>query len=187
RFGTGTVAAFSFPASATEIESLTKLVAQPPRDPRFQITWSQGPTLHVRIDASDGKEYVNSEALALVLLDDAPNAKASIHQIPQTGPGRYEISLPAPTTPTFASIHHGKQLLDRISLPGRYPLEFDSIGNDTDAMQKLASMTGGAVINPTDNRPIAFNFARKHLPLSTWVSLAAALFIASGLILWRLR
>jgi hypothetical protein len=43
------------------------------------------------------------------------------------------------------------------------------------------------VITPTDNRPIEFNFPRRHVSLSTMLSLLAALFIASGLILWRLR
>ena len=187
QFGSGTVAAFSFPAHANEIELLSKSIAQPPRDPRFQITWTQGPILQVRVDAADGKEFLNNEALSLWLVDDAPNPKPFVVQIPQSAPGRYEFSLPAPTNPNFASVQRGHQVLDRISLPGRYPAEFDAIGNDIDAMNKLASATGGAVINPTDNRPIAFNFPREHLPLSTWLSLAAALFIASGLILWRLR
>jgi hypothetical protein len=186
-FGSGAVAAFSFPADATEIESLSKLVAQPPRDPRFQVNWTQGSTLHIRIDAADGQKFLNNEILTLVLVQDAPTPSPKTFTIPQTSPGRYEISLPAPIIPTFASIHHNAQLLERISLPGRYPPEFDAIGNDTEAMQKLASSTGGAVINPTDNRPIDFNFPRKHLPLSTTLSLLAALFIASGLILWRLR
>ena len=123
-------------------------------------------------------EYLNNQALSLVLLEDVPNARALVHQVPQTAPGRYELSLAAPTTPTFASIHHGKQVLDRISLPGRYPAEFEAIGNDTEAMHKLAESTGGAVINPTDNRPIDFNFPRKQLSLSTWLAVAASLCIA---------
>jgi hypothetical protein len=54
-------------------------------------------------------------------------------------------------------------------------------------MKSLASATNGAVIPPTDSRPIHFNFPRNQLPLSSWLAVAAALFIASGLILWRLR
>ncbi|HEV8603993.1 MAG TPA: hypothetical protein VGQ99_01430, partial [Tepidisphaeraceae bacterium] len=104
-----------------------------------------------------------------------------------TSPGRYELSLPAPTTPTFATILHHTQLLDRLSLPARYAPEFDSLGNDDQAMKSLASATNGAVIPPTDSRPIHFNFPRNQLPLSSWLAVAAALFIASGLILWRLR
>ena len=187
QFGSGTVAAFSFPANTAEIESLTKLIAQPPRDPRFQVSWTQGPILHVRVDAADGKENLNNEALSLRLVDDATNPKPFVVQIPQTAPGRYEFSLPAPSNPTFASIQRGRQLLDRISLPGRYPAEFDAVGNDNEAMQKLASSTGGAVINPTDNRPINFNFHPRQRALSSWLATAAVLAIAAGLVLWRLR
>ncbi len=121
------------------------------------------------------------------MVEDAPSGAAKTFSIPQTAPGRYELTLPSPAVPTFASIHHGTQLLDRISLPGRYPAEFDAIGNDADAMQRLASISGGAVINPTDNRPIAFDFPRRQRALSSWLATAAFLSIASGLILWRLR
>jgi len=54
-------------------------------------------------------------------------------------------------------------------------------------MQKLASTTGGAVINPTDNRPVAFDFPRRQRALSSWLAAAAFLSIGIGLILWRLR
>jgi hypothetical protein len=181
------VAAFSFAASGAEVEALAKLIAQPPRDPRFQITWRQGASLRVRIDAADGPNLLNNEPLTLTLLEDAPNAVAKVLQVSQIAPGRYELSVAAPTVPTFASIHHNGQILDRVSLPRRYAPEFEAIGNDSDAMEKLASRTGGAVINPTDNRPIAFNFPRRRLPLSSWLATAAFVSIGLGLILWRLR
>ncbi|HEV8606025.1 MAG TPA: vWA domain-containing protein, partial [Tepidisphaeraceae bacterium] len=99
-FGSGIVTAFSFSANTTEIESLSKLIAQPPRDPRFQITWTPGPTLHIRIDATDNQTYLNNEPLTLTLLDDSPIPKREIKNIPQTSPGPYELSHPAPTTQT---------------------------------------------------------------------------------------
>jgi len=179
-FGSGTVAAFSFPANTDEIESLSKLIAQPPRDPRFQITWTQGPQLTVRIDATDGQKYLNNENLILQVMQRS-------FPIPQTAPGRYELAIDAPTQTTFATILHESRILDRISLPGRYPPEFDAIGNDERAMKELAFRTGGAVISPTDNRSIQFDFPRRHLPLSSALATAAALSIALGLILRRLR
>jgi hypothetical protein len=187
RYGSGTVAAFSFPASAAEIQALGKLIAQPPRDPRFAITWTQGAMLRVGIDAAEGQKYLNGEALVLTLIDDSSNTAPKTFSIPQSSPGRYEISIPAPTTPTFASVHHNTQLIDRIALAGRYPAEFEAIGNDSQAMQKLASRTGGGVINPTDNRPIDFDFPRRNLPLSSWLATVAFLMIGIALILWRLR
>jgi hypothetical protein len=187
RFGGGTVAAFSFAASAAEVEALAKLIAEPPRDPRFTVSWTQGAMLHVRIDAADGQKYLNGELITLALVEDSPNASPKSFPIPQTSPGRYEISLPAPTMPTFASVYHNGRVLDRIALALRYAAEFEAIGNDAEAMQKLAASTGGAIINPTDNRPIDFNFPRRELPLSSWLATAAFLCVGIGLILWRLR
>src|SRR6185436_14790063 len=68
RFGGGSVAAFAFAMNAAEVEAVSKLIAQPPRDPRFAITWTQGAMLRVRIDAADGQKYLNGESITLALI-----------------------------------------------------------------------------------------------------------------------
>jgi hypothetical protein len=97
------------------------------------------------------------------------------------------VTVDSPTAASFASIHHGGSILDRIALAGRYPPEFAAIGNDENALRELAVRTGGAVIDPTQTRRIRFDFPREERPLSSWLALAAALAIASGLVVWRLR
>jgi hypothetical protein len=186
RVGSGTGAALSFPANAAEIEAIAKSFEQPPKDPRFQITWSPGPKLHIRIDAADGQNHLNNQQLTLELLSPESSTRAT-HVIPQTAPGRYEVFIDSPTSPTFASILHQSRLVDRIALPARYPPEFAAIGNDEEGMQELAARTGGAVIPPTHTRALNFDFPSEHVPLTSWLSLAAAFAIASGLVAWRLR
>jgi hypothetical protein len=183
--GAGEVIACAFTPTATEIESMSKLIARPPRDPRYAVTWDAGPRLVVRVDAAEHGKYLNGEQLRLELTDEDAAAKSSTHDIPQTAPGRYELSLPAPRSRTFATLRRGDQVIDRIALPARYAPEFDHIGNDYDAMRALATRTGGQVIDRSWTKPLEFKFPRRDLDLAPWLALAAALTLALGLARWR--
>jgi hypothetical protein len=97
--GTGDVLAFAFAPTPDEIAAVEQAIARRPRDPRFNITWHAGPTLHLRIDARDNDTFLNDQKLTIDL-----NLLSAVFTIPQTGPGRYEIELPAPRSPMTVTI-----------------------------------------------------------------------------------
>jgi hypothetical protein len=183
--GSGEVIACAFAPTAAELETIAKLIARPPRDPRYAVTWDAGPRLTVRIDAADRGKYLNGEQFKLELTDEDAPSKSAAHDVPQTAPGRYELSLPAPRTRSFASLHLNDRIIDRIALPARYAPEFDDIGNDYDAMRALANRTGGHVVDRSLTEPIEFKFPRRDLDLAPWLTLAAAITLALGLARWR--
>ena len=57
----------------------------------------------------------------------------------QVAPGRYEIDIPIRRSPVIAQVRdpHGG-IVRRFALAGRYPPEFDAIGNDRRNLQALA-------------------------------------------------
>ncbi|HEX2973338.1 MAG TPA: VWA domain-containing protein [Tepidisphaeraceae bacterium] len=188
KVGSGEVLAAAFPASTAEAEAFAKLIAQPPKDPRFQVTWDTGPDLRVTIDALDGTTFLNGLALQLELSSAPPTAITSQQSpIPQTAPGRYQLSIASPRQPAFAAVRHAGRILDRTAVAGRYAPEFNTIGNNRVAMQELAHRTGGAVIPPSQTKPIDFHWPRRDVPLTSYLSALGALFLAAGFLHWRLR
>jgi hypothetical protein len=114
-----------------------------------------------------------------------PDGPAVVHDIPQVAPGRYELTLPAPRTPAFAAVHLDR-VIDRAAIPGRYAPEFDAIGNDYDAMRRLAAQTGGRVIDPAWNKPLDLTFPVHEVPLTPWLTLAGGVVLLAALARWRL-
>ncbi|HEY2843955.1 MAG TPA: hypothetical protein VGJ09_09900, partial [Bryobacteraceae bacterium] len=178
--GAGEVVALAFAPGPPEIAAIEQSIARRPRDPRFNVAWNDTSTLHVRIDAIDHNDYLNDQKLSLAL---APDVTVPI---PQTGPGRYEIDLPAPRTPATASILHDGRLLDRFAVAGRYPREFDAVGSDPEALRALADRSGGRMIEPGDHSLIEFPETRQLRSIASLFAILGALFIAAALVAWRL-
>jgi hypothetical protein len=183
--GAGQVLSAAFSPAPGEIEAMARLIAQPPRDPRFKIAWQTGPQLRIAIDAVDGKTYLNDLSFSLDLAPSLP-ASHSPQPIPQTAPGRYERSLPAPRQPVLAAVRQGEHVLDRQAIAGRYAPEFDAIGNNLANLKELAARSGGEIIPPTQTKSIDFDYPRRQTPLTSWLACAGALLLAAGLIYWRL-
>jgi hypothetical protein len=183
--GNGEVAACGFAPTASELEATAKLIAKPPRDPRFTVTWDAGARLRVRVDAAEGGKYLNGLPLRLELGDADNLGKVESHNFPQTAPGRYELSLPAPRKRMFATLVQNKGVIDRTSIAGRYAREFDAVGNDYEALQALAARTGGKVIDRSWTRAIEFEFPRRELALTRGLAIFGAIFLALGLARWR--
>jgi hypothetical protein len=178
--GSGDVMALSFRPTAEEIAAIDHVIAKPPRDPRFQIRWKAGAMLHVRIDARDSTGYLNDQALAIEF--GAGGSQA----IPQTGPGQYEVDLPTPRQPVTATILNGAQVLDRVALAGRYPREFDEVGNDLDALRALAERSGGKVIEASQHGQIEFPESREITSVAGGMAMIGVLLLGISLTWWRL-
>lgn len=183
--GDGAVLAAAFSCSPTEADALLRS-SRPPRDPHYRITWDPGARLHLIVDAGDESGYLNDRSLTLHLygIEADPNENVS-HAIEQTGPGRYELVLPAPRTPVVAVVREGDHLLDRRALAGRYAPEFNEIGNDRETMRELARRTGGMIVPPSQTTPIDFHWPARQVRLTSWLALLAGVLIAAGLVVWK--
>jgi hypothetical protein len=180
--GAGHVAALAFQPDPARLQSLAQLIAQKPRDPRFSVHWEAAARPHVIVNAIDSGKFMNDLAITLEL---SGNSSKSITPLQQTAPGRYETTIDSSRNPQIATLRTIDETIDRISLPARYPPEFDALGNDHTAMAALATLTGGQIIQPSDHRLIAFHWPISAIPLAPWFSLLALLLISAGLIAWR--
>jgi len=188
RVGEGAVLATAFDAGPDAAAAFVKQVARPPHDPRFRVTWDTGPQLRVTVDAFDGQNYLNGENLTLVEQEQTPGASAPVtYPVPQTGPGRYELSTPAPRIASIATLRARDAAVDQIAVAGRYAPEFDAVGNDRSAMNEFARRTSGAVIEPRRTQPIDFHWPAQRIPLAPVLGAIGALFVALGLGYWRLK
>jgi hypothetical protein len=182
KFGKGSVAAAAFVPSDSQIEMLAKLIAQRPRDPRYSVRWETSPQLHVTIDALDQGKYLNDLDFKLETAPTGGNTVAENRAaVPQVGPGRYALAIPAPRRPGIVTlIGPGGQVVDRISVAGRYAPEFDAVGNDHQNMQRLAETSGGALVLPGNHHAINFPWPRQEVSLASWLcALGAALILAA--------
>ncbi|HUB24859.1 MAG TPA: vWA domain-containing protein, partial [Tepidisphaeraceae bacterium] len=179
QFGLGQVIAVAFEPGTDVANSLADSIAQPPIDPRISVRWQTGPILHATVDAINGLRYLNNLNLSL----EVQNQR---YPIPQTEPGRYEISLPSPATPSVATVWLGNRLIDRTALAGWYDRQFAAVGEDRAALEKLARETGGHVIPPDQKTPIQFGRTSVMHDMTSWSAAAAALFMGIGLIAWKL-
>jgi hypothetical protein len=185
--GEGAVAAAGFGSpQPAEVDALVRLAARPPRDPRLTVSWDAGSRLRVTIDAVDGQQYLNGLDLSLQLTDPSrPGAGPESMRIPQASPGRYELAVDAPRAPALATVRQGAHAVDRTAIAGRYPPEFDAIGNDRAAMRELARRGGGAVVEPSSTKPLDLAGPRSEVPLSPPLAAAGAACVALALLWWK--
>jgi hypothetical protein len=179
--GSGQVIAVAFQPPAEHVEALAVLVQNPPRDPRIKITWRTGRRLVVDIDA--GTINGLSPTLALTALGGVTTPQP----VPQTAPGRYVLSLPAPRESSYATVFESGRVIDRFAVAGRYPAEFDGVGNDRAALAALAQRTGGRVIEPAERKSLHLPTPTGSTPLSPYFAAAGAALAALGLVAWRAK
>jgi hypothetical protein len=192
--GSGAVISAAFRPVPELAEALADRVAAPPRDPRFRVTCDAARELRVTLDAIDkaaadgrrgGGGYMNNLSPRLELSQDGTRSTDAV-PIPQTAPGRYEISLAAPSKPTFATVRLNGRVIDRFAVAGRYWPEFEQIGNNRAAMTALAQSTGGALIEPSHTSPIDFRRPTRPVSLATPLAAIGAACIVAGLVRWRM-
>jgi hypothetical protein len=184
QLGGGRVIAIATDIVSDDANAIADRFGQLPSDPRFKVRWDDASRLSVRMNASDSQQFMNDRTPTVELLNPASGATES-HAMIQTGPGEYELSLQAPSEPLLATIHDEGRIISRFAVVGHYPREFYPLGNDRAAMRKLADMSGGEVIEPSDNRPINFHWPIKRIALAPWFVLIGLLAIGAALIRWR--
>jgi hypothetical protein len=186
--GEGQTAALAFDADAAQVEALRKLIERPPHDPRFHVSFETGERLQITVDAVDSDSVLNDEPVSVDLTDlsDVHSPGAS-QPVPQTAPGRYELSVPAPRSAALATVRDRGRPIAQSAIAGRYPAEFEALGNDHAAMSQLANQTGGQIILPDQASAIQFHWPRKPVPLTSLLAIAGAAMIAIGLAWWKLR
>jgi hypothetical protein len=186
QLGLGRVTAVAYPAGSKEIESMADKIIAPPIDPRFEVIWEPGRQLRVKVNAVDQNQYLNGRSLSLALRDPRDeSATATVVPIPQTGPGLYEIDIPAPRTTMFVAISDSGNVLRRFAVAGRYPPEFDAIGNERANLQALAERTGGAVVPPGPAGKIDFHWPLRFTDLTSEFAIAGFAVIAVTMVVRR--
>lgn len=189
--GEGTVVAAGFAASATDAAPLVRLAARAPGDSRLRVFWDTGPRLRVSVEALDPSTdggvpaFLNSVPLALEVNESA-GAGSAASPIPQVAPGRYELEVAVPGAPVIATVRVGGRVASRFAVAGRYPPEYERIGNDRRAMRDLAARTGGSVVEPSATGVLPLPAARGPLPLASPLAAAAAVLLAAALVRWRM-
>jgi hypothetical protein len=183
RRGLGQVTAIAYPADQAQIERFAEQIQQPPGDPRFAVSCETGPTLRIKVDAIDHDRFMNGLPITLDLFDPRGTAAAATAMnIPQTGPGEYQLSLPAPRSPRLMTVRTGDHILSRFSVAGRYAPEFDAIGNNMENLRLLADRTGGTVIPPGPVKPLKFTGPITRFSLTAAFAFAGFIAIAGGMI-----
>jgi len=117
-------------------------------DPRFAVTVRRtGPTLHVSVDAADADGPMDRLSLAVRL--DQPGRQEPL-EVPlvQSGVGRYEATLAADAGPVAMQIllADGKTVWRAAPAAGA-SAEFQAIGADWAALNRLADLTGGRIVS----------------------------------------
>jgi hypothetical protein len=179
RVGSGCVAATAFHPDDRQVDSLASLIAEKPRDPRFSVQLETGGRLHVTVDAADAGRFLNDLAITLDLAGNGPKHEAALQQ---TAPGRYEVSVDSPRESQIATLRIADETIDRFAIAGRYPPEFDAVGNDHAAMRKLTQNSGGKIIWPGDSGRIDFHWPPIETPAGPWLCLIGLILISAGVV-----
>ncbi len=184
--GTGTVAAAAFAPTAAEAAALADQVAAAPADPRFSVSIDEGPEgLTATLDSTGGGTFANGLTPTLSLADaDAPGGGEKV-VMPQVGPGEYRLAVPGPRRASILTVSVNGRPLARRAVAGRYPAEFEAVGVDAAALARLAAVSGGRVVGPTDVRPLDLPLPTRAVPLGPWLAAIGAGLLAVSLVLWR--
>lgn len=177
--GLGRVMALSFEPSLQLIEIVGDLLLAVPIDPRFDVTFDLGRELQVEVQAQQQGSPMNRLELTLEL--GMTGGGASVHRLEQVAPGRYQVVLPAPADSTQARMLHEGAEIARAPLAGRYPPQFERIGNNRDTLGMLVDRWGGRIVEP-DEQVLDLRTRRATVSLQPWLITAGALLMAGWLV-----
>jgi len=172
---------------ARTLAAAARWVARSGPDARFSgdITHSAAQVV-VTVRGADGSGPINMLKLHLHALD-ARDGKTTKMPMPQIGPGLYEARFaPGPGASAFHVTDAGGKVLWRGALPRTHPPEFDSIGPNRIALDRLATLTGGTLVEPADLTERRRDAGRSDL--WPWLAgLALAMMLVDWLVARTLR
>lgn len=177
--GLGQVLAIAADAMPESLASLAGRLTVDARPPGLRLTLDYDTQWIIRLQQLDADEALRPRAGRLALDSAAPI------DMELSAPGVYQARIESRPEPAAGVITLDNQLAARFVLPGRYAPEFDRLGNDHDAMRRLAEQTGGSVITPAQQSPVRLAGIATPAPLRPWLIAAGALLIAAALVLWR--
>jgi hypothetical protein len=184
--GLGGVTAIAFPADSATITALSAPFESQPRDPRFAVTCEQNTECKITLDAVDRGDFLNHLKMRVELRDGGEIGRiGETYSMTQTGPGRYELTLPAARRPRIVTVFNGSQPIDRFAVAARYAPEFDHIGNNAAALEELARRTGGTVVPAGSITPIDFHWPVRSTSIAPGLAVAGFLALGAGLVLDR--
>jgi len=175
--GSGKVVAITAPQRELALR-IADEIASPPRDPRVTVTIQTGEKTVVQVDAKGQQGYLNGLSL-FAQLGDGDRVK-----IPQTQPGRYEVTLNPQAVPSILTIYREGAIADRIAIAGRYPREFARIGINRENLEDLANLTGGKMIENLDGASVSIH-RRVPREIAPPLLIAASVCFAVLLMLWK--
>ncbi|MBC7785596.1 MAG: VWA domain-containing protein [Burkholderiales bacterium] len=171
--GVGNVVSIAAAIDPSTARAIAERLGDQPTDPRLSISFDETAN-QVRVRARNDGAPMTSLALTLSRVP----TDVSIGKFTQIAPGEYIADLPRMRVPTVAVVTLDGRVVARRAVSARYPAEFDAIGNDLPALEKLAAKSGGRIIMPADVRRIEFARQYHWQPLRP---ILAAIF--SGLLL----
>ncbi|HEX8521300.1 MAG TPA: vWA domain-containing protein [Tepidisphaeraceae bacterium] len=179
--GNGRSVAAAYLPDPRTVNRLVQLAALAPRDPRFAVRWSTVPELRVRIEAVENGTSLNDLKFTVSSLDKQFRQK----EIPQTGPGRYELALGPLRSASVLLVQNAGKMIDRRALAGRYAREFDRIGTDFEKLRELARRTNGRVVEPSDSTALELSTRVARVDLTTALVVSAGFALAAALLMNR--
>lgn len=185
--GEGRVLACAFSPPSALAEQMADLIARPARDPRLRVRWDSAAELRVSIDARTAAAYLDDQHFSLELAPQAePSSASRSFAVEQVGPGQYALAISAPRAPAIATLRWEGRAVERMAVAGRYPPEFEAIGNNHATLERLATQTGGQILSPAETRPIDFRWPARRVPVTSIFAILGALALGAALVDWKL-
>jgi len=162
------------------LQSAVAWAARPAASTDFSATTTRrGTELHVELvgRSTDGPVNFPEPILSEVTFRDA---LTEVHRfaISQTGPGRYETTIPAPSGASAIRIDDPNgHVLWRGLLPTVAGDEFQRVGANWDNLHKLAELTGGRITTPEELPSILRQERQSYLTPLWWVPAILALIL----------
>ena len=172
--GLGQVAAFAVDLQPAELDRLAQLLSRQPSDPAFQVSWKDDLQIGVTVTFAQPPDVPPTVQVRLI----PSGASVALAQI---GPSRFSATLAYPRRPQVAVICVNQHAIATRPVPSRYPVEFARIGTDRTHLEKLATQSGGRLIEPNDHAVVDFRLGNRFVNLSPWLALAALILLGFAL------
>ena len=131
------------------VSAMTRWVMTGGNDPRFAVAVQrEGPMLHLTVHAADADGPMDQLSLAARVSQPDRQRPAEM-PLPQSGVGRYEATLPAYAGPVAVQVVRTTDggAVWQGTLAAGAAAEFQSIGADWTALNRLADLTGGRIVS----------------------------------------